>query len=236
MVPIGGRPILWHIMKLYGHYGLKDFIMCLGYKEDMIKDYFLHYEAMNNDFTMHLGQNDKIEYHDLHSEKDYKVTLASTGASAMTGARVKKVQKYVGNEPFCITYGDGVSDVNIEELLKFHKSHGKIGTVTSVHTQSRFGILGINDGKEVEHFAEKPESEGWISAGFFVFEPEFFDYLTEEDDCTMESSPLQKLAQDGQLMSYEHEGFFFAMDTYRESLKLNELWKENKAPWKVWTD
>lgn len=233
MVMVGGRPILWHIMKMYGAKDLKDFVLCLGYKGEMIKDYFLHYEAMNNDFTMTLGQNDKVEYHNLHGEKDYKVTLADTGPNTMTGARIKKIQKYIDEDTFCLTYGDGLSDVDMKKLIAFHKNHGKIGTVCSVHTQSRYGSLAM-DGEQVTSFAEKPQTEGWISVGFFVFNKKIFDYVTHDDACVFEQEPLQKLAADGQLMAYKHDGFFAAMDTFRESLALNEMWENGKAPWKTW--
>jgi glucose-1-phosphate cytidylyltransferase len=233
MVPIGGKPMLWHIMKMYAHHNLKDFVMCLGYKGEMIKDYFLHYEAMNNDFTMTLGQNDKVEYQSLHEEKDYKVTLADTGADAMTGARIKKIEKYIDNNTFCLTYGDGVSDVDMTKVIDFHIRHGKTATVCSVHTQSRYGSLDVDDDR-VKSFAEKPQTEGWISVGFFVLNKNVFRYLTDNESCTFEQEPLKQLAQDGELMAYKHDGFFYAMDTYRESIKLNELWESGKAPWKTW--
>lgn len=233
MVMVGDRPILWHIMKMYAHYGHKDFVLCLGYKGNMIKEYFLNYQAMNNDFTLSLGNHQQIQSHGLHGEEDFNVTLAHTGTDNMTGSRVKQVEKYIDDDLVCVTYGDGLSDVHIDELIKFHRSHGKIGTVTSVRPQSRFGVLEIEDG-QVKVFAEKPQTEGWISAGLFVFNKSFFDYLSEDPSCVMEQDPLQKLARDGQLMAYQHDGFFFAMDTYREALKLNELWEQHKAPWAAW--
>jgi glucose-1-phosphate cytidylyltransferase len=234
MVLVGGRPILWHIMKMYAHFGYKDFVMCLGYKGAMIKDYFLNYQAMNNDFTVRLGSHREIESHGAHGEEDFRVTLADTGEDTMTGSRVKQVERYVDDDLVCVTYGDGVSDVNIQKVVEFHKSHGRIGTITSVRPQSRYGVLNINEKGVVENFAEKPQSEGWVSAGLFVFQKNFFDYLSQDPGCVMEQEPLQKLARDGQLMAYQHDGFFFAMDTYRESIKLNELWDTNNAPWAPW--
>lgn len=234
MVMVGNHPILWHIMKMYGHYGLKDFVLCLGYKGDMIKEYFLNYRAMNGDFTLTLGNHREIDFHGAHAEEDFRVTLASTGADAMTGSRVKQVEKYVTDDLVCVTYGDGLSDVNIEDLVAFHRSHGKIGTVTAVRTLSRFGVLDIDGTHQVTNFAEKPQAQGRISAGMFVFNRSFFEYLSEDPSCVMEQEPLQQLARDGQLMAYQHDGFFFAMDTYREALKLNELWDSGEAPWAKW--
>jgi glucose-1-phosphate cytidylyltransferase len=234
MVMVGGRPILWHIMKMYGTYGFKDFVLCLGYKGDMIKEYFLNYQAMNNDCTIQLGQHRELESHGAHGEEDFRVTLADTGADNMTGSRVKQVEKYIDDDLVCVTYGDGLSDVNIQKLVEFHRSHGKVGTVTSVRPQSRFGVLQMEDDGLVTNFAEKPQEQGWISAGLFVFNRSFFQYLSTDPSCVMEQEPLQQLARDGQLMAYRHDGFFFAMDTYREALKLNELWDADQAPWATW--
>lgn len=235
LVEIGGRPILWHIMKSYAHFGIQDFVLCLGYKGNMIKDYFLNYEAMNNDFTICLGEKHQLTYHDNHQEQDYKVTLANTGLDSMTGGRIKNIQKYIDEDTFMVTYGDGLSNVNINELLKFHKSHQRLATVTTMRPLSRFGILDLNDQGQVVDFAEKPQVNGWASAGFFVFNQQIFDYL-DGDDCILEREPLEKLAAERQLMAYQHEGFFYAMDTYREHLHLNDLWNTSKAPWKVWND
>ena len=232
MLDVGGRPVLWHIMKTYAHYGFRDFVLCLGYKGSVIKEYFLNYEAMNNDFTVRLGDQSKIFYHGRHTEQDFRVTLADTGPDCMTGGRVKKVQRHVDSDTFLLTYGDGVSDVDICKLIEFHKSHGKLATVTSVTPQSRFGILELK-GHQVLRFAEKPKTEGWASAGYFVLNRKVFDYLGGED-CIFEREPLERLANEGQLMAYPHEGFFYAMDTYREYQHLNELWSSNNAPWKVW--
>lgn len=236
LVDIGGRPILWHIMKLYAHYRLRDFVLCLGYRGQMIKEYFLNYEAMNNDFTICLGRQNQISYHDAHKEQDFRVTLADTGLDAMTGGRVKQVERHIDGDTFMVTYGDGVADVDLGKLLKFHRSHGKLATVTAVHPTSRFGVLSLNedgDTSAVTSFAEKPRAEGWTNAGFFVFNRRVMDYLWE-GDCTLEREPLEKLAHEGQLVAYRHDGFFFAMDTYREYQYLNEIWVNGEAPWKVW--
>jgi glucose-1-phosphate cytidylyltransferase len=233
LVEIGGRPILWHIMKTYAAAGFREFILCLGYKGNMIKEYFLNYEAMNNDFTVCLGEKHQIRYHGAHEEQDFHVTLADTGADSMTGGRVKRVQKYIGNEPFMLTYGDGVADVNLSALLKFHQDHGKVATVTTVRPVSRWGILELTKNFAVRQFVEKPQIDGWASAGFFVLQPEIFDLLPN-DQCILEQEPLIKLADRQELMAYQHEGFFFAMDTYREFQYLNELWHNGKAPWKTW--
>lgn len=235
LVDVGGKPILWHIMKSYAHYGHQDFVLCLGYRGQMIKEYFLNYDAMNNDFTIYLGNQNRITPHGAHLEKDFCVTLADTGLDSMTGSRVKQIQRYLNaGEPFMVTYGDGVSDVDISKLIAFHKSHGKLATITTVRPYSRFGILELSAAGQVQSFAEKPQMEGWASAGFFVFEPQVLDYLSADPDCILERSPLERLAAEGQLMAYRHEGFFFAMDTYREYLYLNELWSKNQAPWATW--
>jgi glucose-1-phosphate cytidylyltransferase len=233
LVDIGGRPILWHIMKGYASQGFKSFVLCLGYRGNMIKEYFLNYEAMNNDFTMYLGEQHRSAYHGSHAEQDYEVTLADTGLETSTGGRVKRVQKYVDDDLFMLTYGDGVSDVNIAELLAFHRSHGRIATVTTVRPISRYGILNIDRDGGVVSFTEKPQLDGWISAGFFVFNRAIFDYL-DGDDCVLEQEPLERLAADKQLVAFRHEGFFFAMDTYREYKVLNDLWSSGEAPWKRW--
>lgn len=234
LVDVGGRPILWHIMKLYAHYGFRDFILCLGYRGHMIKEYFLNYEAMNNDFTICLGKKAQIDFKNDHQEQDFYVTLAETGADSMTGGRVKRVERYLQNEDrFMVTYGDGVSDVDIRKLIDFHRSHGKLATVTTFRPVSRFGILDINKSHQVQNFIEKPKSDAWASAGFFVFERKVLDYL-EGDETMLEREPLERLAKEGQLMAYNHEGFFYAMDTFREYQILNELWKSGEAPWRVW--
>ncbi len=236
MVEIGGRPILWHIMKLYAHNGFTDFVLCLGYRGNIIKDYFLNYEAMNNDFSVCLGRNSKIEYKNVHREQDFQVTLVDTGQNTMTGGRVKKIEKYIGpDDIFMLTYGDGVGDVNIRELLDFHKSHGKLATVTTITPSSRFGVIEANSINRVTTFKEKAKTSGRASAGFFVLNRRVFDYLGG-DDCIFEKAPLERLVDDGQLMAYQHNGFFYAMDTYREYEYLNQLWNTNQAPWKVWQE
>jgi glucose-1-phosphate cytidylyltransferase len=234
LVDIGGRPILWHIMKHYAYYDFKEFVICLGYRGHMIKDYFLNYEAMNNDFTICLGARNKTTYHGNHQEKDYLVTLAETGLETMTGARVKLAEKYIAEEIFMVTYGDGVCDVDLQALLQFHLAHGRLATVTTVRPVSRFGILDIKSDGYVEEFLEKPQMEGWANAGYFVFNRKVFDYLSTNISCVLERDPLQMLARNGELMAYRHEGFFYAMDTYREYIYLNELWSSGKAPWAVW--
>lgn len=232
LVEIGGKPILWHIMKIYSHYGYKDFILCLGYKGEMIKEYFLNYEMLNSDFTIELGSKN-IEIHNSHEEYGLKISLVDTGEATMTGARVKKVGKFIDSEIFMLTYGDGVADINISKLLEFHKSHGKIGTITGVHPVSRFGELVVKDNK-VKSFAEKPQSiDGLINGGFFVFNKEFLDYIHENDDCVLEKDPMEKLVKDGELMVYKHDGFWQCMDTYRDFTMLNNLWKTNPQ-WKIW--
>jgi len=233
LVEVGGRPILWHIMKSYAHYGFNDFVLCLGYRGNMIKEYFLNYEAMNNDFTISLGQKSQVNYNDAHMEQDFRVTLADTGQETMTGGRIKRVEKYVNGDSFLVTYGDGLANLDVAKLLAFHKSHGKIATVTTVRPQSRFGVLETGSDGTVLAFNEKPQLDGWASAGFLVFERRLFDYI-EGDGCVLEREPLERLAAEGQLMAYRHDGFFFAMDTYREYLHLNQLWHSGKAPWKVW--
>jgi glucose-1-phosphate cytidylyltransferase len=233
MVDIGGRPILWHIMKIYAQHGFRDFVLCLGYQGQMIKEYFLNYEAMNNDFSITLGGRKQIEYHGHHEEHDFRVTLVDTGLESMTGGRILRVKPYVQGETFLVTYGDGVADVDLNRLLRFHESHGRLATVTTVKPTSRFGLLELANDARVISFAEKPQVEGWMSAGFFVFDRRVFDYLTG-DDCILERMPLERLAREGQLMAYRHEGFFFAMDTYREYQHLNRIWDSGKAPWKIW--
>jgi glucose-1-phosphate cytidylyltransferase len=233
MVEVGGRPILWHIMKTYAYHGFKDFVLCLGYRGSSIKEYFLNYEAMNNDFSICLGHSSQIRYHGHHTEQGYSVTLAETGLESMTGGRISRIRKYITDDTFLLTYGDGLSDVNIRDLVEFHKSHGKIATVTTVRPISRFGMIEMGNQDRVCHFAEKPKSDGWMSAGFFVLDRKVFDYV-DGDDCIFEREPLARLAAEGQLMAYRHEGFFYAMDTYREYQHLNDLWSRGAAPWKVW--
>lgn len=222
LVEIGGRPILWHIMKLYAHHGFHEFVLCLGYRGNMIKEYFLHYGAMGGDFTVRLGNKDCIEYHDTCAEDDFQVTLAETGLDTMTGGRIKRIERYVDEPVFMVTYGDGVADIDIRALLQFHQSHGRLATLTAVRPASRFGIVDLDEDSRVARFPEKPVSEGWISGGFFVFDRRVFARLGG-DDCVLEREPLERLASEGELMAYRHDGFFFAMDTYREYRMLNDM-------------
>lgn len=234
LVEIGGRPILWHIMKIYSHYGFHDFILCLGYKGDMIREYFLNYEAMNNDFTIYLGKKDRVSFHNRHFENGWKVTLVDTGTDAQTGARIKKVEKYINGSAFMVTYGDGVGNVNIGKIFDFYKKQKKTGIVTAVHPSSRFGELVIRNDQVVK-FTEKPQvSEGFINGGFFVFHRKFLSYLNTGDDCCLEREPLEQLAGDSGLAVYKHNGFWQCMDTRRELDLLNKLWHESRAAWKVW--
>jgi glucose-1-phosphate cytidylyltransferase len=233
MVEVGGRPVLWHIMKTYAHYGLRDFVICLGYKGAHIKEYFLNYQVMSNDFTIHLGGKQSIVHHDEHDEQDFSVTLAETGLNTMTGGRVRRAGRYIKGDTFALTYGDGLANVNIRDLLAFHKSHGKLATLTAVQPTSRFGLLDLASDGKVRTFAEKPRLDGWISGGFFIFDRRVLDYI-EGDQTVLEREPMERLAAEGQLMAFKHPGFFFAMDTYREYKLLNDMWDANAAPWKVW--
>lgn len=231
MVEVGGRPVLWHLMKSFATQGQKEFIVCTGYRGDVIKDYFLNYDARMNDFTAHLGQSSHIEVHGNHEESDWRVTVADTGANTMTGGRVKRVEKYLDGR-FMVTYGDGLADVDINALLAFHESHGKLATVTTVRPLSRFGVMDIDGDGRVMQFREKPLTDDYVNVGFFVFEQEVLKYL--DDECVLEQTPLEQLAREGQLMAYRHEGFWQPMDTYREYTMLNEMWDKGEAPWKVW--
>lgn len=229
MVEVGGKPILWHIMKLFAAYGNDEFVVCTGYKSSYIKDYFLNYEARNNDVTVKLGDRSAPTFHGAHEDTDWTVTVAFTGDATMTGGRVFRASKYFTGERFMCTYGDGLADVDIAALLAFHESHGKLATVTTVRPPSRFGVMDLAADGHVERFREKPQADGWVNAGYFVFEPGVIDYL--DSDCILEREPLAKLAKDQQLMAYQHNGFFQPMDTLRESMLLNELWDSGKAPW-----
>ena len=233
LVEIGGKPVLWHIMKIYAHYGFNDFILCLGYKGSMIKDYFLNYRLMNSDFTLRLNSGQEPKLHSSLENDRWTITFADTGAEAMTGARVKRIEPYVRGDHFMMTYGDGVADINISALWNFHRSHGKIGTVSGVHPLSRYGELSMA-GFSVKEFNEKPlDQSGFISGGFFVFQRKFFDYLSADDNCVLEREPLERLTRENQFVGYLHHGFWQSMDTYRDFLALNDSWKKG-APWKVW--
>jgi len=237
MVEIAGRPILWHIMKGYAYFGVNDFVLCLGHLGNIIKDYFLHYEALNSDITVKLGSKGTISYHRPPTEADWTVTLADTGLEAMTGARVARIERYVHGETFFLTYGDGVSDIDLQKLLAFHKKHGKIATVTGVTPHGRFGRMGV-EGAKVTSFEEKPRGEGGgkINGGFFVFEPEIFKYVSNDASCILERAPMSQLVADNQLIMYDHSGFWQCMDTYRDLVELQRLWDEGKAPWRYWSE
>lgn len=233
MVEIGGKPILWHVMKVYSYYGINDFIICLGYKGYVIKEYFVNYYRHMSDLTVDL-RDDGIQIHDNYSEP-WRVTLVNTGDESMTGGRIKRVAQYLDNESlFCLTYGDGVADVNIAELIDFHKNHGKIATLTAVQPAGRFGALEIEN-DFVSKFQEKPKGDGnFINGGFFVLSPKAIDYIQEGDKTVWEQSPLKKLATDGELAAYKHKGFWQPMDTLRDKNLLEELWQRGEAPWKTW--
>ena len=234
MVEIGGKPILWHIMKIYSHYGHNDFIICLGYKGYMIKEYFMNYFLHNSDIKIDLENND-MEILGTRSEA-FKVTLVDTGLNTKTAGRLQLVKKYIGNEDFMLTYGDGVSNVNINELIAYHKTNNKIATVTSVQPDARFGGMDLSEDGTVQSFREKAKTDAqWINGGFFVLKPDIFNYLQEDMSNVMwEDAPMEKLTSDQQLMAYKHKGFWKCMDALRDKIELNELWSENKAPWKIW--
>jgi len=233
MVDIGGKPIVWHIMKIYAHYGYTKFILCLGYKGSVIKDYFLNYEAMSNDLTVSYGGASKTHYLSNHKEQNFEITLVDTGLHTMTGGRIKRIEKFIDTETFMVTYGDGLANVDIGKLVAFHKSHGKLATLTAARPPSRFGILELTNEDQVKQFREKVATE-WINGGFLVFNRRVFDYLDE--DCVLEREPMEKLAKDNQMMAYKHEGFWIGMDTYREYEMLNQMWDNGNAPWKLWND
>ena len=233
MTEIGGKPILWHIMKIYSHYGINEFIICCGYRGYVIKEYFANYFLHQSDITFDMSDN-KMKIHQERAEP-WKVTLIDTGENTMTGGRIKRVKGYLDdNEDFCLTYGDGVANINIRQLIKFHKSHGKIATLSSVFPQAKFGSLDIED-NQVKKFIEKPKGDGaLINGGFFVLNPKAIDYI-EGDSTVWEQEPLNKLATERELMSYKHEDFWQPMDTLRDKHYLEELWESNKAPWKLWS-
>ncbi|HEY8892448.1 MAG TPA: glucose-1-phosphate cytidylyltransferase [Clostridium sp.] len=233
MIEIGDMPILWHVMKIYSHYGYNDFIICCGYKAHMIKEYFADYYLHRSDVTFDFSENNKMTVHSNFSEP-WKVTLVDTGLNTMTGGRIKRIQKYIGNKPFMLTYGDGVSDVNIAELVKFHETHGKIATMTAINIAQRFGVLDINEDNTIDSFREKNDDDGsMINGGFMVLNPEIFEYI-EGDSTVFEKTPLEKVAKMGELMAYKHEGYWSCMDTQRDKQQLEFLWESGKAPWKKW--
>lgn len=233
MIELGGRPILWHIMKIYSHYGFNDFIVCLGYKGYALKEYFAHYFLHESNVTFDFRDGNKRVVHD-HRAEPWRVTLVDTGLETMTGGRVKRVGPYLEGEPFLLTYGDGVGDVNIRELVDFHRRHGRLATVTSTRPSGRFGALKMGPGDQVLSFKEKPAGDGgWINAGFFVMQPEVLDYI-EDDATVLEQEPLEGLARDGQLMAYRHDGFWQPMDTLRDKNHLEDLLRRGEAPWVTW--
>ena len=232
MIPIGPYPILWHIMKSYAHFGHKEFIVCLGYKGEVIKDFFLNYEAYTRDLTITFGSGGGIAYHNNHDASGWKVTLTDTGVRSMTGARISRIRRYVQGEDFMFTYGDGVSDVDLGELLAFHRSHGRVLTVTGVRPPGRFGEMGAEDDGRIVEFNEKPQATaGRISGGFFVASPRLFDYLEDRETLVFEQEPMRQLVKDNQLMMFKHDGFWQPMDTSREYQLLNSLFDSGNAPW-----
>ncbi len=234
MVQIGNRPILWHIMKIYSAYGFTDFVLCLGYKGETIKEFFLNYEVLNCDFTIELYNGKNVTLHNSHEEKNWRITLADTGETTLKGARLKKIEKYIDDDVFLMTYGDGVCDVDLGKLLEFHRSHGKLVTVTGINAVSRFGELKLQ-GNRVLKLVEKEEfAKSFVSGGFFVFNRGIFDYLTEDNSCDLEIGALERVAEKGELMMYQHKGFWACMDTLRDMEYLNGLWNGANPPWKVW--
>lgn len=235
MIEIAGMPILWHIMKLYSYYNVNEFIICAGYKQHVIKEWFADYFLHTSDITFDFTQDDKIIVHNKRAEQ-WKVTVVDTGLNTMTGGRLKRVRDFLNDEPFFMTYGDGVSDINIDKLLEFHKSNAKLATMSAVKPESRFGVLDLDNNNQVMAFREKSDVDsGYINAGFMVLEPKVLDYISG-DSVMFEREPMEKLAANGQLMCYKHNGFWQCMDTMRDKEKLENLWAENKAPWKVWSD
>jgi glucose-1-phosphate cytidylyltransferase len=235
MVTIGAMPILWHVMKIYSHYGIKDFVLCLGYRGDMIKQYFLNQELMGRDFTISLKGGKKTIHDGDSGIEDWNITLADTGANAMTGARVKRIEKYIDEDEFLLTYGDGLVDVDINETIKFNRQAKTIGTLTGVNPQSKYGMVRTDEKGMVNDFVEKPVLfNEYVNGGFYVFKKGLFDYLKSEDSCVLESEPFHALAKKRQLSMYKHKGFFHCMDTYKDYIDLNKIWDSGKVPWKVW--
>jgi len=233
MAEIGTKPMIWHIMKIYSHYGFNDFVLCLGYKGYMIKEYFANYFLHQADVTIDMRSN-KMEVHH-HKAEPWKVTLVDTGLNTMTGGRIKRVQEYIGKNPFMLTYGDGVADIDLKKLVAFHKAHGGLATMTAVQPLGRFGAIEMDGRDRISSFEEKPRGDGaWINGGFFVLEPEVFDYIKDGDATMWERAPLENLAKDGKLSAYKHTGFWKCMDTLRDKTELEKLWQSGSAPWKVW--
>jgi glucose-1-phosphate cytidylyltransferase len=235
MIEIGGKPILWHIMNIYSFFGFNEFVLCLGYKGEMIKEYFLNFEIMNSDFTIEFGNKHKdINIHSSGSTEDWKVTLVDTGLHTMSGSRLKKIAPYIDTENFMLTYGDGVADINIKNLVDFHMSHKKTATITGVKPLARFGLLSV-EGDNVIDFSEKPQvKEGYINGGFFVLNRKIFEYIDKGNDCIFERKPVQQLSHDGELMLFHHDGYWHCMDTIRDMRSLEEEWQKDKPAWKIW--
>jgi glucose-1-phosphate cytidylyltransferase len=245
MVEIGGQPILWHLMQFFNHFGLNDFVIAGGYKVDYIKKYFLDYPSLVNDFTINTSDSSKLKVYDTDlSDEDWNVTVADTGKATLTAGRLAKVKQYVGNETFICTYGDSLGDVDIAEMLKFHKNHGKLATVAVTRPRSRFGVLDVTEDGSVDAFTEKPQLDIWVNSGFFILEPAIFDILektesetgTSVNDTMFEAYPLHTLVKNGQLSAFKHDGFYQPIDTPSEIEQMNDLWTSNQAPWKIWTE
>ncbi|MFH7321193.1 glucose-1-phosphate cytidylyltransferase [Desulfurivibrio sp. D14AmB] len=233
MVEIGGQPILWHIMKIYSHHGINDFVILLGYKGYYIKEYFANYFLHRSDVTIDLRNDQRIVH--KHSAEPWRITLVDTGRETMTGGRIKRAQEYIGNDPFLLTYGDGVADIDIKQVIAFHQQQKKLATITAVQPSGRFGALALDENDNVVAFQEKPKGDGsWINGGFFVCEPGVLDYIRQGDPTVFEREPLERLASDGQLAAYRHRGFWRPMDTLRDKNELNDLWESGDAPWKIW--
>jgi glucose-1-phosphate cytidylyltransferase len=234
LIEIGGRPVLWHLLKIYAHYGLNDFILCLGYLGDSIKRYFLEYHWLYSDFTLEMSNTGNYQlYKNEVSGEDWRITFANTGLDTNTGGRVKQIEKYIGDDQtFCVTYGDGLANIDLSALIAFHQSHGKTATLTAVHPRSSFGQLKLGQDGAVKEFEEKPIITDWINGGFFVFDRSVFSYLS--DDCTLEREPLERLARAGELMAYCHSGFWKCLDTYKDNLEFNQLWDAEQAEWMIW--
>ena len=231
MVKIGTKPILWHIMKHYSHYGFNQFILCLGYKGEVIKEYFYHYMLHSNDVTVKLGRDRKITIHENSHAENWEITMVDTGEHTLKGARIQKIEKYIDGD-FMVTYGDGMSNVDIDNLVRFHKKHGKVATVTGVSPRSSYGQIKAEEGKVLDFIEKQKIEEGMINGGFFIFQKKFFNYLNANDNCDFEIGPLEHLTKDGELMVYHHKGDWVCMDTYRDSVFLNSLWEKNQAFWK----
>ena len=232
MVEIGGIPIIWHIMQNLSQFGINDFVICLGYKGHLIKEYFLNFENWNNDIRVKLGKSKEIEILAQLSNNSWNISLVDTGLESNTALRLKKINRFIGNERFLVTYGDGLSDININDLIEFHESHQKLATLTAVQPISRFGSLTLDGKDKISEFNEKQKIEDWVNGGFFIFEPKVFDYFKKDEP--LEQGPINDLVKDEQIFAFKHRGFWQPMDTYRESLMLNEIWSSGKAPWKNW--